>query len=143
MNVSARYQVPSQPPCPNATASLLQRVEQFIEAIHLVQSGHIPPSSSQPFGWPYRADSKECALHAQYADPRQDVTDSQGEDDTSIEDIWIGPADNTAEDDEPCSELEFHSSESEELEVAPSDTSTDASAETLVDIDPTSWFDWC
>lgn len=68
--------------------------------------------------------------------------DSPGEDVTSIEDIWIGPADDTAEDDQPGSQLESHSSEREELEVEPVDASTNASAETLVDIDPASEFDW-
>ncbi|KAG1776157.1 hypothetical protein EV702DRAFT_1198461 [Suillus placidus] len=120
-------------------------LKQFIKAIRLVQCGHVPPSSPQPFGWPYRAEGKDCALHAQngtYMNPHQDAMDNSGEDDASIKNVWISPADNAAEDVQTGSQLKSDSSEGEELEVEPVDASANTSAETLIDIDPASQFNW-
>jgi hypothetical protein len=74
----------------------------------------------------------------------QDVTDSPGDKpadiDSSIKDIWIG-ATNDATDDATNnvllgSEPEYGSSVGDELEAA------NASAETLINIDPASQFKW-
>ncbi|KAG1878447.1 hypothetical protein C8R48DRAFT_768005 [Suillus tomentosus] len=116
-------------------------LEQFIEAIRLVQSGYVPPSCPQPFGWPYRPEGEKCDLHPQ-SGSHQDVMDSPGDEpadlDSSIEDIWIGAtndATNDATDDVlPGSEPEYDSSVGDELEAA------NASAETLINIDPASQF---
>ncbi|KAG2097770.1 uncharacterized protein F5147DRAFT_656303 [Suillus discolor] len=118
-------------------------LEQFIEAIWLVQCGHVPPLSPQPFGWPHRPEGEECVLHTQSGSHR-DVMDSLDVNptdvDTSIEDIWIGATNdatnNATNNILPGSQPEYHSNEGEELEAA------NASAETLINIDPASWFKW-
>ncbi|KAG1734222.1 uncharacterized protein EDB91DRAFT_1251006 [Suillus paluster] len=114
-------------------------LKQFIEAIRLVQCGHVPPSSPQPFAWPYRPEGEECILHTQFGSHR-DVMDSPGDNstdvDTSIKDIWIGATNDATNDVLPGSQPKYHSSEGEELEAA------NASAETLINIDPASQFKW-
>ncbi|KAG1803370.1 hypothetical protein EV424DRAFT_1544886 [Suillus variegatus] len=135
-------------------------LEQFIEAIRLVQCGYVPPLRPQPFGWPYRPEGEECDLHTQSGsqrdvmdspgdepadiDSHQDVMDSPGDEpadlDTSIKDIWIGAANDTTNnatnnatnDVLPGSEPEYDY----ELEAA------NASAETLINLDPASQFKW-
>ncbi|KAG1871549.1 hypothetical protein F4604DRAFT_1926282 [Suillus subluteus] len=126
-------------------------LEQFIEAIQLVQCGSIPPSAPRPYGWPYRLEGEDCVLHAQHdGDSLTNVTDnntdiSVGDTDcdgladvaedhanVSIDDIWIGPMDNS----NPLA--------SGGEEDAPERQAVDANAsvETLVDIDPASWYNW-
>ncbi|KAG1894513.1 uncharacterized protein F5891DRAFT_1195212 [Suillus fuscotomentosus] len=106
-------------------------LEQFIKDIRLVQC--VPPSSPQPFGWPHRPEGEECVLHTQSGSHR-DVMDSQDVNptdvDTSIEDIWIGATNDIL----PGSQPKYQSNEVEELEAA------NASAETLINIDPASRF---
>ncbi|KAG1856424.1 hypothetical protein F4604DRAFT_1685454 [Suillus subluteus] len=121
-------------------------LKQFIKAIQLVQSGQIPPFSPQPYGWPYRLEGEDCALHAQH-DPHQGAIDSNShanvvEDDTDVSDVWIGPADNVNEDILPGSELDFPSSDGEESERGCQMVDVNSSVETLVniDIDPASRF---
>ncbi|KAG1722259.1 hypothetical protein EDB19DRAFT_1835077 [Suillus lakei] len=117
----------------------LQRRTKFIEAIHLVQCGYVPPLSLQPFGWPYQPEGEECDLHTQSGSHR-DVMDSLGDEpadlNTSIEDIWIGAANDATNDVLPGSQPEYHSSEGDELEAS------SASAETLINIHPASQFKW-
>ncbi|KAG1756930.1 hypothetical protein EDD22DRAFT_957314 [Suillus occidentalis] len=123
-------------------------LEQFIKAIRLVQSGQIPPFSPQPYGWPYRPEGEDCALHARH-DPHQGAIDSDSHanvvgDDTDVSDVWIGPADNVDEDILPGSELDFPSSDGEESQRERRMVDVNSSVETLVniDIDPASRFKW-
>ncbi|KAG2045582.1 hypothetical protein BDR06DRAFT_978106, partial [Suillus hirtellus] len=112
-------------------------LEQFIKDIRLVQC--VPPSSPQPFGWPHRPEGEECVLHTQSGSHR-DVMDGQDVNptdvDTSIEDIWIGATNDATNNTQPGSQPEYHSNEVEKLEAA------NASAETLINIDPASRFKW-
>ncbi|KAG2046733.1 hypothetical protein BDR06DRAFT_977278 [Suillus hirtellus] len=121
-------------------------LEQFIEAIWLVQSGQIPPFSPQPFGWPYRLEGEDCTLHARH-NPHQGAIDSNScanvaKDDTDVSDVWIGPVDNVDEDIWPSSKLDCPSSDGEESERECQTVDVNASVKTLVnlDIDPASQF---
>ncbi|KAG1887643.1 hypothetical protein F4604DRAFT_1674832 [Suillus subluteus] len=97
-------------------------LEQFIEAIRLVQSGQNPHQGA--------IDSNS---HANVV-----------EDDTDVSDIWISPADNVDEDILPGSELDFPSSDGEESERGCQMVDVNSSVETLVNIDinPASCFKW-
>ncbi|KAG1885232.1 hypothetical protein F4604DRAFT_1918903 [Suillus subluteus] len=110
-------------------------MEQFIEAIHLVQNGHVPPSSPRPYGWPYRPEDELCTVHTQRVSHGPDDDTAAMEDnssDVSIDDLWLGPeaaaADNGLES----------SSSNEGEDEAEFDTSSD----TLIDLDPARHFNW-
>ncbi|KAG0695269.1 hypothetical protein DFH29DRAFT_880176 [Suillus ampliporus] len=145
-------------------------LKQFIEAIHLVQCGYVPPLSPQPFGWPYRPEGEECNLHTQ-SGSHQDVMDSPGDEptdlDTSIEDIWIGPANDAANDATNAANNATNDATNDAANDAAKNATNDAtnnvlpgsqpeyhssegdeleassaSAETLINIDPASQFKW-
>ncbi|KAG1883663.1 hypothetical protein F4604DRAFT_1920170 [Suillus subluteus] len=110
-------------------------MEQFIEAIHLVQSGHVPPSSPKPYGWPYRPEDEPCPVHTQDVSHSPEDRSPAKEEDTSselsISDIWIGPGVAAADS------LNNSSSEhGEESRMSRSGT------ETLMDVDPALEFNW-
>ncbi|KAG1767728.1 hypothetical protein EV702DRAFT_1203596 [Suillus placidus] len=108
-------------------------MEQFIEAIHLVQSGHVPPSSPKPYGWPYRPEDEPCPVHTRNVSLSPEDHSPAKEEDTSsevsIDDICIGPVVATADS------LDNSSSENGE-------ESSMSSTETLADVDPALEFNW-
>ncbi|KAG1898669.1 uncharacterized protein F5891DRAFT_1190439 [Suillus fuscotomentosus] len=117
-------------------------MEQFIEAIHLVQNGHVPLSSPRPYAWPYQPEDQVCPVHAQRVlnssdDNSTDIEDNSSNvkdnsSDVSIDDLWIGSEMVLADNG-------FKSSSSNEGD---NEAESDTSAETLVDLDPASHFDW-
>ncbi|KAG2739116.1 hypothetical protein P692DRAFT_201873446 [Suillus brevipes Sb2] len=125
--------------CHNQRVQMLRHpcftMEQFIEAIHLVQSGHVPPSSPKPYGWPYRPEDEPCPVHTRDVSHSPEDRSPAKEEDTSselsIDDIWIGPGAAAADS------LDNSSSEhGEESSMSMSGT------ETLTDIDPALEFNW-
>ncbi|KAG1744824.1 hypothetical protein EDB19DRAFT_1906536 [Suillus lakei] len=90
-------------------------MEQFIEAIHLVQSGHVPPSSPKPFAWPYRPEDEVCPVHTQIG--RDDTESSAAAADNSL--------DNTSSN--------YGGDEAE---------SSASATETLINLDPAHYFNW-
>ncbi|KAG2739547.1 hypothetical protein P692DRAFT_20822952 [Suillus brevipes Sb2] len=117
-------------------------MEQFIKAIHLVQNGHVPPSSPRPYAWPYRPEDQVCPVHAQRVlnnpdDNSTDIEDNSSDiegnsSDVSIDDLWIGSEMVLGDDD-------FESSSSNEGD---NEAESDTSADTLVDLDPAHHFNW-
>ncbi|KAG1858577.1 hypothetical protein C8R48DRAFT_775011 [Suillus tomentosus] len=110
-------------------------IEQFIEAIRLVQNGHVPPSSPQPYAWPYRPEDEACTVHARQVSHDPEDSSALTEDnssDVSIDDLWIGPEVAVADNGIECS------SSNEGGDEAASNTS----AETLINLDPARYFNW-
>ncbi|KAG1826109.1 uncharacterized protein BJ212DRAFT_1475449 [Suillus subaureus] len=127
-------------------------MEQFIEAIHLVQNGHVShdPEDSSAFtednssdtsiddiwiGLEVRSEDEACIVCARQVshDPEKNSTLTEdNSSDTSIDDIWIGPEVAIADNGLECS------SSNDGGDEAASNTS----AETLINLDPAHYFNW-
>ncbi|KAG1903733.1 uncharacterized protein F5891DRAFT_1185370 [Suillus fuscotomentosus] len=109
-------------------------MEQFIEAIRMVQNGHVPPSSPKPYGWPYRPEDEVCSVHTQTVSHSPEDRSPAKEEDTSsevsIDDICIGPVAAAADNS-----LDSSSSEN-------GGESSMSGTETLADLDPALEFNW-
>ncbi|KAG1723396.1 hypothetical protein EDB19DRAFT_1916128 [Suillus lakei] len=135
-------------------------MEQFIEAIHLVQSGHVPPSSPKPFAWPYRPEDEVCPVHTQIGSHSPEdcspVTEEDNSSDISIDDIWIGPEaaaadnslnnfspDNGRDDTESSAAAADNSLDNTSSNYGGDEAESSASAtETLINLDPAHYFNW-
>jgi hypothetical protein len=126
----------------------------------------VPPSSPQPYAWPYRPEDQVCPVHSQrgtlnppsfffHFTHNYTVLDSPDDNSADIEDNTLDIEENSSDVEENSSDIsigdlwigsemvladnDFESSSSNEGD---NEAESDTSADTLVDLDPARHFNW-